>query len=68
MEGMGAFRMLTGKPTGNRPLEMPRHRWEGNARMNIKEIVDNAMNWIDSAKDRDCWRAVVNVALNLCVP
>ena len=25
-----AFTILTGKPTGKRPLRMPRGRWEGN--------------------------------------
>ena len=27
-EGRSAFKMLTGKPTGKRPLERPRRRWE----------------------------------------
>jgi len=26
------------KPTGKRPLRRPRHRWENNIRMNLKEI------------------------------
>jgi hypothetical protein len=29
--------MLTGKPTGKRPLGKPRRRWEENIRMNLKE-------------------------------
>ena len=33
--------------------------------MDIKEIGTSTMNWVDSAKDRDYWRALVNVALNL---
>ena len=33
-----AFRMLTGKPTGNRPIGRPRRRWEKNIRMDLKEI------------------------------
>ena len=46
---------------------MPRRRWEGNGRMDLKEIYINTRNWIDSAQDRDYWRALVNSALNLWV-
>jgi hypothetical protein len=35
--------------------------------MNLKEIGINRRNWADSAQDRDYWRALVNVALNLQV-
>ena len=59
---------VTGKSTGKRPLGRPRHRWEDNIRMDIKEIGINTSNWVDSAQDRDYWRAVVNAALNLWVP
>ena len=62
-----AFNILTGKPTGKRPLGRPRCRWENNFRMNLKEIGINARNWVDWAQDRDYYRALVNVALNLQV-
>ena len=29
-KGRGAFKILTGKPSGNRPLGRPRRRWEDN--------------------------------------
>ena len=67
-EGTSAFKILTGKPTGLRPLGMPRRRWEGNIRMDLEEIGINAGNWVDSAQDRDYWRALLNAALNLWVP
>ena len=67
-EGRSAFKILTGKPTGKRPLGRPRCRWEGNIRMDLEDIGINAGNWIDSAQDRNYWRALVNVALNLRVP
>ena len=35
-EGRSAFKFLAGKPTGKRPLERPRRRWEGNVRMDFK--------------------------------
>jgi hypothetical protein len=51
-------------PTGKRP----RHRWKGNIRIDLKGIGINMRNWVDSAQDRDYWRVLVNVALNLQVP
>ena len=62
-----AFKMLTGKLTGKRPLERPRRRWEDNIRMDLEEIDINAGNWIDLGQDRDYWRVFVNAALNLRV-
>ena len=53
------------KPTGNAHLGRPRHRWEDNIRMDLEKIGINASNWVDSAQDRDYWRAFVNAALNL---
>jgi hypothetical protein len=35
--------------------------------MDLKEIVINKRNLVDSAQDRDYWRAFVNAALNLRV-
>ena len=43
-EGRGSFKILTGKPTGERPLGRPRHRWEDNIRMNLEMIGINAGN------------------------
>ena len=34
-----AFKILTGKPIGKRPLGRPRQRWEDNIRMDLEEIV-----------------------------
>ena len=36
--------------------------------MDLEEIGINAGNWVDSAQDRDYWRALVNATLNLWVP
>ena len=43
-EVRSAFTLLTGKPTGKRPLGRPRCRWEENIRIYIKEIVINTRN------------------------
>ena len=63
-----AFKIVTGKPTGKRPLGRHRRRWEDNIRMDLQEIGINAGNWVDSTQDRDYWRAVVKAALNPRVP
>ena len=65
-EGSSAFKILTGKPTGKRPLGRPRRKWEDNIRMDLEEI--GTGNWVDSAQGRDSWRDLVNAALNLRVP
>ena len=67
-EGRSAFKILTGKPTGNIPLGRPRRRWEDNIRMDLEELSINVGNWVDSAQDRNYWRSLVNAALNLRVP
>ena len=66
-EGSSAFKLLTGKPIGKRPLGRPRRRWEDNIRMDLEEIGINAGNFVDSAQDRNYWRALGNAALNLRV-
>ena len=33
-----AFKILTGRPTGKRPLGRPRCRWEDNIRMDLEEL------------------------------
>ena len=63
-EGRSAFKILTGKPTGKRPLGRPRHRWEDNIIRDLKEIGINAGNWLDSAQERNYWRALVNATFN----
>ena len=67
-EGRNALKILTGKPTGKRPLGRPRRRWEDNIRMDLEEIGINEGNWADSAQDRNYWRDLLNAALNLRVP
>ena len=37
-EGRSSLKILTGKPTGKRPLKRPRRRWEDNIRMDLEEI------------------------------
>jgi hypothetical protein len=36
--------------------------------MDLQEVGWKSMNWIDVVHDRDRWRALVNVVMNLRVP
>ena len=63
-ESRNAFKMLAGKPTGKRPLGRLRRRWEDNIRLDLKEMGVNTRNWVDSAQDRDYWRALVNAGMS----
>jgi len=56
-----------GLPSGPFPSE-PRRRWEDNINMDLQEVRCGGMDWIDLAQDRDRWRALVFVAMNLRVP
>ena len=67
-EGRSAFKILTGKSTGKRPLARPRRKSEDNIRMDFKEIGISTRNWVDLTQNMDYWRALVNSALNLRVP
>ena len=48
-EGRSAFKILTSKPIGKRPLGRPRRRWEDNIRMDLKEIGIDTRNVVNSA-------------------
>ena len=60
-EGRSSFKILTGTPTGKRPLGRPRRRWEDNIRMDLKEIGINMRNWV-ICSGWDYWRTLVNAA------
>jgi hypothetical protein len=37
-ERKGSYRVLVGKPEGRRPLERPKHRWEDNIKVGLREV------------------------------
>jgi hypothetical protein len=59
------YRVLVGKPEGNRRLERPRRRWEDEIIMDLTEFGWGSVNWIQLSQDRDQWRAVVSAVMNL---
>jgi hypothetical protein len=48
--------------------EIPRCRWVNNIKMDLRGIGWGGMDWIDPAKDRDQWRALLNTVMNFRVP
>jgi hypothetical protein len=62
-EKRNAYRILMGKPEGNRPLGRPRRTW-----VDLREIGWDGVDWIDMAQDRYQWRALVNTVFKLRVP
>jgi len=57
------------KPEGKRLLGRPRHRWAENIKVDLQEKgCGGGMDWIELAQDRDRWREIVNVVMNLRVP
>jgi hypothetical protein len=67
-ENRNAYRILVGNPQRKRTLGRPKHKWEVNIIMDIREIGWGDMDGIDVAQDRDQWRALVNMIMNLRVP
>jgi hypothetical protein len=46
-EKRAAYRILLENPEGKRPLGRPRHRWEGNIKIDLREIGWSGVDWID---------------------
>jgi hypothetical protein len=67
-EKRNAYRILVGKPEGKRPVGSPRRRWVDYIKMDLREIGWDGTHWIDLTHERDQWRALVNMVMNLRVP
>jgi hypothetical protein len=63
-----AHRILVGKEEGKRPLERPRCRRVDNIKLDLRQIGWDGVDWIDLAQDRDQWRCLVSIVMNLWVP
>jgi hypothetical protein len=62
-----AYRILVGKPEGKSSLVRLRRRWVDNIEIDLREIEWGGMDWVDLAQDRDHWRNLVNMVMNLLV-
>jgi hypothetical protein len=48
-EGRGVYKVLVGKPEGNRPMGRPRCRWEDNIKADLQEVgcgVWTGLSWL----------------------
>jgi hypothetical protein len=54
-----------GKPEGKTPLGRPKHTWEVNIKLDLRETGWGGIGWIGLAQYRDQWRAIVNMVKNL---
>ncbi|KAJ4444873.1 hypothetical protein ANN_06670 [Periplaneta americana] len=50
-ESRNAYRVLVGRPEGKRSLGRPRRRWEGNIKMDLREVGYDYREWINLAQD-----------------
>jgi hypothetical protein len=66
-EDRKVYKVLVGKPKGDRSVGRPRRRWEDGIRTDLREIGWGSVERIRLAQDRGLWRAVVNAVMNLRV-
>jgi hypothetical protein len=57
-----------GTSEGKSPLGKPRHRWEDNIKMDLRDLGWGGVDWIVMVEDRDQFRALVNTVMNFRVP
>jgi hypothetical protein len=67
-ETRNSYRLLVGKSEEKRPLVRPGHRWVDNIKIDLRETGWDDIEGIDLAQDRNQWKALVNVVMNLRVP
>jgi hypothetical protein len=68
-EKINAYRLLVGKPDGKRQLEgQDTGGWIIRIKKDLLEIGWGGVDWICLAQDRDKWRDLGNLVLNIRVP
>jgi hypothetical protein len=59
---------LVGRPEVKRSLRRSTRKWEDSIKIDLSEVVESGMDWIDLAKERGQWRTLVNILMNFRVP
>jgi len=62
------YKVLVGKPEGERSMGRPRRRKEDNIKTDLHEVGYGGVDWIELVQERDRWQALVNAVMNLQVP
>jgi len=62
------YKITVTKPEGKTPLGIPRHRWDDNIRIDLREKWWEGVDWTHLAQDRDPWQTLVNTEMNLRAP
>jgi len=57
-------RIFGGKPLGKNTTWC---RWMNNIKIDLQEVECRSIDWIDTAQDRDRWRALANAVMKLQV-
>jgi hypothetical protein len=65
-EMRSVYKILVRKPEGRRPLERPRCRWEGNIRIDLREMEDGA-DWMHLAQGGVHRWAVLKTVIKLWI-
>jgi hypothetical protein len=60
--------IIGGKRERKRPQERPRCSLVDNIKIDLGETGWGGVDWVGLAQDRDRWRALVDVVMNLWVP
>jgi hypothetical protein len=66
VKGSG-YKISVGKAERRRPLGITSRTWEDNITMDIREIGWEVVDWLRVAQDRDQWRALIDMVMNLLV-
>jgi hypothetical protein len=66
-EVRNVYKILVRKPEGKRPLGRPRHKWENNIKMDLKETAWEDVDLTHMTLGRCLWQAVVNILIHLQV-
>jgi hypothetical protein len=66
-EVRNAYDIFVGKSENKKPLGRLVRKWENIIRLYLREIGWEVVDWVHLAQDRNQWRALVNMAMDLLV-